>query len=70
MPVISDTSEVEDALSGYEEDGLSGYGEQVTVSGPTPAPTQPNRLYEAPRVGRRRKGRRRPRGRQNLDKEG
>jgi hypothetical protein len=48
----------EDTLSGHEEDTLSGYIEQVSVSGPTPAPVQPDRLYGAPRVGRRRSGRR------------
>ena len=43
----------EETLSVYEEDKLSGYEEQVSVSGPTP-----DRMYGAPRVGRRRSGRR------------
>ena len=57
LPVIS---EEEEDLSGeeeYEENELTGYVEEVTVSGPTPSPAQPDGLYGAPRVGRRRFGR-------------
>ena len=53
-PLLPVTSELEED---YEDDELSGYQEQVTVSGPTPAPKQADRLYGAPRLGRRRKGR-------------
>jgi len=74
LPVISEDSEdnlsgyEEENLVGFEEDNLSGYG---VLSGPTPAPIQPDGLYGAPRVGRRRNGRRegkrRFRGRDSLD---
>ena len=63
LPVVSEgeedlSGEEENNLSEYEENELSGYVEEVTVSGPTPSPAQPDGLYGAPRVGRRRKGRR------------
>ena len=63
LPVIGEVEESfseygENIFSGYEENNLSGYEGEVTVSGPTPAPVQPDKLYGAPRVGRRRKGRR------------
>ena len=73
QPVLG---EVEENISGYEEDNLSGYGEDNlsgygVLSGPTPAPVQPDSLYGAPRVGRRRNGRRegkrRFRGRDGFD---
>merc|ERR1711881_198063 len=54
LPVTSELKEDNDYPT-YEEEGLSGYEEQVTLSGPTPAPVRADRLYGAPRLGKGRK---------------
>ena len=55
-PLLSVLSELEDDLPTirYEENKLTEYVEEVTLSGPTPPPAQPAGFFRVAGVGRRR----------------